>query len=530
MNNYFSLLGNDLKKLWDGLELPQKMAIVVLVIISVGAISYFVTKSTEPNWGVLYSDLAETDAVAVVENLKKAGYPYKISDDKKSILVPNDVKEDLRVLIAENDVIHDSNPGFELLDKIQLGATDFQNKLTRQRIFQGELTRTIERIKGIKKARVQLADPERSIFSDQDEQPSASVMLILEPGVKLKPDQVKAIKNLVAYGIPRLTAEKVFLTDQNGEPLSDEVNQNSGGINDYKAQFENDTAKKVTKVLEKLVGSNNVSVEVSADMNFDSARSTIERYLPASDNSTSPQGVVTATQEESEVYDNNKQANGAATGVPSAMPVNGQTSADGKTMNYQKSKVARTYNVSKEVRQVVYAPGSVERMTVAVALNKILTTREKDEIKQLILSASGADEARGDVITITGMQFADDGSQNAEALAQIEKTSQMEFWVKSVAPLAVVLILGLTALFVLSSLFKKPLQGEEVYEGEGYYGGGDGDDEAAEHEPNLLEMSSIPAIEAKLDPELEQMKSDLNHIIVSDPAEAARLLLSYIKE
>lgn len=135
MNNYFELLGNDLKKLWEGLELPQKFAIIGLTLATCIAMSFFITKSMEPNWAVLYSDLYETDAVAVVENLKKGGYPYKISDDKKSILVPATLKEELRIQIAENDVIHDGSPGFELLDKMQIGATDFQNKLTKQEFF-----------------------------------------------------------------------------------------------------------------------------------------------------------------------------------------------------------------------------------------------------------------------------------------------------------------------------------------------------------------------------------------------------------
>ncbi|MDD3150666.1 MAG: hypothetical protein PHV68_07505, partial [Candidatus Gastranaerophilales bacterium] len=129
MNNYFSLITSDMRKLWNGLEGMQKFAIVILVISTAIAVSYFVAKSTEPNWAVLYNELTENDAVAVVENLKKAGYPYKISEDKSSILVPAMMKEDLRIMIAENDIIHDSNPGFELLDKMQLGATDFQNNL-----------------------------------------------------------------------------------------------------------------------------------------------------------------------------------------------------------------------------------------------------------------------------------------------------------------------------------------------------------------------------------------------------------------
>ena len=175
MGNYLKLLLYDIKRIWTGLDFTQKIIISALIVITVFAGAYFAGKATEPNWSVLYSDLNEPDVVAIVENLKKGGYPYKLSDDKKAIFVPASVKEDLRLMIAENDIIQDSNPGFELLDKMNFGATDFHNKMTRQRIFQGELTRTIERISGIRKARVQIAEPERSVFEDNDESPSASV-------------------------------------------------------------------------------------------------------------------------------------------------------------------------------------------------------------------------------------------------------------------------------------------------------------------------------------------------------------------
>ena len=148
---------------------------------------------------------------------------------------------------------------------------------------------------GVRKARVQIADPERSVFSERDEAPTASVMLILEPGYKLKTSQVKAIKNLVAYAIPRLTPEKVFLTDQAGNNLSDEIEKNSNDIESYKTNFENQTAKKVQSVLDKIVGPDNASVQVSADIDFNSTRSTIESYTPVGD---TQQGVLTSTQTE----------------------------------------------------------------------------------------------------------------------------------------------------------------------------------------------------------------------------------------
>ncbi len=525
MENYFDLLANDIKKLWGGLDNFQRALILLLTIGAFSAIFFVVVKSLEPEWGVLYSDLNETDTIAVIENLKKAGHPFKLSDDRRTVLVPISVKEDLRLMIAENDVIKDSNPGFNLLNKIQFGATDFQNKLTRQKIFQDELTRTIEKIRGIKKARVQIAEPDRSVFSDKDELPSASVMLILDGGARVKTEQVKAIKNLVAYGIARLTPERVFVTDQNGISLADDISRSSSGLTDYRTEFENETSTKVRKVLQKIVGHGNVSVEVSAIMNFDRAKTTIEQYIPAGNSSNTPIGIVSSINEEIEAYDKErKQLTGEESGENAE-----KASGGAKGTNYQKSRTSRDYKVSKEIKQVVYAPGKVERMTIAVALNKILTSREKEEIKNLVISASGADISRGDIITVSGMQFAvNPEAGNKPILEQMQNISMLELIVRQAGPLVVVLILGLTALMVLKSLLKKPLQGEEVYDASRYYNATGDDGGGAE---DLLEAAPpIPAIEANLDPELEKMRGEINSTIVSDPEEAARLLLSYIKE
>lgn len=236
-SNYFQLLFNDIKKLWKGLNVPQRFGLIVLLLATIILSTAFIIKSFEPDLTVLYSDLAESDVATITENLKKNGYSFKLTDDKKTILVPTAQKDEMRLYVAENDLIQNSNPGFELLDNMQLGSTDFKNNLTKQRIFQGELTRSIEKMEGVRSVRVQLAQPERSIFEDKDEIPSASVMLILDSGYKLKSAQVKAIKNLVAYSIPRLTPEKVFITDQFGNSLSDDTSKNSNDMESFNSSF-----------------------------------------------------------------------------------------------------------------------------------------------------------------------------------------------------------------------------------------------------------------------------------------------------
>lgn len=524
--NYFKLFIDDMTRLWNGLEIGQKLGIIVLTAITLVVSSFFIMKSLEPNWSVLYSDLSPQDAAAVSESLKKSGYAFKMSADKKSVMVPQELQDELRIFVAENDLIQDSSPGFELLDDMQLGSTDFKNKLTKQRIYQGELTRSIERMSGIRKARVQIADPERSVFSERDEAPTASVMLILEPGYKLKTSQVKAIKNLVAYAIPRLTPDKVFLTDQSGNNLSDELEKNSNDIESYKTNYENQTAKKIQTVLDKIVGQDNASVQVSADIDFNSTRSTIESYLPVGD---SQQGVLTSQQTESENYDNpNPNSPGITTGSnnPPAEPAQG---GQPRNLNYQKQKTAATYSVSKEIKQIIYAPGSVKRMTIAVAVNKILTTEEKEELQKLVISASGADMNRGDIINITSLEFSAKDQNLAAASEEakaIQKERTQEIVINKLVPMFVILILGLVALFVFRSLFGKTTDTSDDWE-EQYQ------EQQQTITDNLIEkfeVESLPQIEAKLNPELDKLKTDLTDTIMADPSEAAKILISYIKD
>ncbi len=578
MNEHLKAMALDIKKIWDKFDLNQKFIIAALLVVAMVVCLYFIFKATEPDWTVLYSELSRDDVAAITESLKKSGYAFKLSEDKSAILVREQDKENLRIFVAENDLIKDSSPGFELLDDLQMGSTDFKNKLTKQRIFQGELTRSIEKISGIQKARVQLAEPERSVFSDDDEEPSASVILILEPGYRLKPSQILAIKNLVAYSVPRLTNDRVFLTDQNGNALSEDVSKNNTDMQTYRTSFEKEAAKKIQDTLETIMGKDNVSVQVSAVMDFNSTRSTIESYVPAGD---SQAGVILGQQSEKETYkkpqpivlkkdevaldpDNpnaqNQQqgAQGAVQGENAQNPQtqnvmtvveeqSGISEADenarnvtdkvrGRELSYEKEKNAVNYAVTKEVKQVVYAPGAVTRLSVAVAVNKILTDEEKEDIKNLVIAAAGMDISRGDVVNVSSLKFM--GIDKAEQLQTLNQEryakimEMLEFIFSNVAPLIVVLVLGILGLTTFSSIFKKPEPPKPVYQEENQYNNA--------FDPYLMLSNNDNMDASYMDqPEnnepvftsiVDKKRAEITDIIMGDPQDAARLLTSYIKE
>lgn len=564
MNEHLKLIIDDIKTLWQKLDINQKFSIAALLVAMLVVGVFFIFKATEPNWTVLYSDLTKEDLASITESFKKSGYAYKISDDKKAILVRNQDKEDLKMYVAENDLIRDTSGGFELLDDLQLGSTDFKNKLTKQRIFQGELTRSIEKINGVAKARVQLAEPERSIFSDDDEEPSASVVLILNPGVKLKASQILAIKNLVAYSVPRLTNDRVFITDQFGNVLSEDVSKNSTDMQSYRTNFEKEAAKKIKDTLETIMGKDNVSVQVSTVMDFNQTRSTIESYTP---NKEANSGIIVSHQGEKEVYSNpqqlpsnqndkektqdtpqlDEQANlqlqqdpNVASATLNATPnktnnfdekANAAANDETKKLSYEKEKTATQYAVTKEVKQVVYAPGSVTRMSVAVAVNKILTDEEKTEIEELVTAATGLDKSRGDVVNVTSLKFT--GIDNSEEIKQ-DQDRQREFILevltfifKNVSPVLIILILGLLALHNFGNLFKQAdVKEEEITP----------DDAIPSYDPYLAfqqnknNQEDFYQQEIQYSSALDRKKGEIINMIMEDPEEAARVLTSYIKE
>ena len=576
MNEHVKLIIEDIKKLWLKLNINQKFSIAALLLALFITGIFFIIKATEPNWTVLYSDLSKESVKAITESLKKSGYGYKLSEDKTAILVKNQDKEDLRLFVAQNDLIKDESGGFELLDDLQLGSTDFKNKLTKQRIFQGELTRSIEKIQGVKRARVQLAEPERSIFSDEDEEPSASVVLILEPGIRLKASQILAIKNLVAYSIPRLTNDRVFLTDQFGNTLSEDVSKNSSDMQTYRTNFEKEAAKKIKDTLETIMGKDNVSVQVSSEMDFNQTRATIESYTPNKDSNA---GVVLTRQGEKEVYSNpkglpsyqNTQTQGAdptqaqvnaqnqmedlaqndiqveqdVTKLPlNQTPAktvnyidneNGKNANDPRKLSYEKEKSATTYAVTKEIKQVVYAPGAVVRMSVAVAVNKILTDAEKEEIKNLVMAAAGMDSKRGDIVNVSSLKFT--GIDNSEEIEK-DKQEQREFILevltfvfKHFSPAIIILLLGLAALHNFGNIFKEPKPEVEEVEEEL-----EEPDILPSFDPylalqnNQTNTDDFYQQEMQFTSVVDKKKSEIINIVLGNPEEAARVLTSYIKE
>ncbi|RME08213.1 MAG: flagellar M-ring protein FliF, partial [Aquificota bacterium] len=185
---------NNLKDRFTALSTAQKITLIAVPVLVLGALIAIATLATKPSYTVLYSGLSQEDMSAVMAELDKEGLSYKVGQDGRSILVPEKQARDIRLKLAAKGIPSKGIVGYEVFDKTGIGVSDFQNQVNFKRAVEGELSRTILRMAGIDDVRVSIGMPQKSIFLREEEEPTASVFIKLKPGHELTPEQVKAIR------------------------------------------------------------------------------------------------------------------------------------------------------------------------------------------------------------------------------------------------------------------------------------------------------------------------------------------------
>jgi flagellar M-ring protein FliF len=367
---------------------------------------------------LLYSNLDLKEAGTITQALDQGGIKYEARGDGSTIMVPRDQVASTRLMLSGKGLPTSGSVGYELFDNAPaLGQTDFVQNLNRQRALEGELARTIHSLQGVTSARVHLVLPRRQLFEDEAEQPSASVVIGVgarEPSA----EEVRAIRNLIAGATPNLKPERVTIVDDRGKMLAggDDSSGMAGQIaNDQRVSMEERVRKTVKDLVEGVVGPGKARVTVSADINLNRVTLQEEKYDPDGQ-------VVRSTQTAEENSKDNKSETGAATTAGANVP-GGTASPTGENAGSQAGKTEETtnYEISHSSRTEVQEPGQIKRLSVAVAVDGVTTydkkgkatytARSVDEMKRiddLVRSAVGYTQARGDQVTVVNVRFTHD--------------------------------------------------------------------------------------------------------------------------
>ena len=368
---------------------------------------------------LLYSNLDLKEAGSITAALDQAGVKYEVKGDGSTIMVPRDEVASTRLMLSSKGLPTAGSVGYEIFDEANaLGQTDFVQQLNRQRALEGELSRTILGLDGITSARVHLVLPKRQLFEEEAEQPSASITIGVG-GREPSAEQVRAMQNLVAGAVPSMRPDRVTVVDQHAKTLSGGETGMAAEADGRKSEVEQRIAKQVKTMVEGVVGAGKVRVNVTADLDLARVTTQEERYDPDG------QVIRSESTQEENSRENDQSGSGQAS-VAANIP--GGPGADANANSTQSGRTDSTtnYEISKTVTTKVEEPGTVKRLSVAVAVDGATAPAGKDgkpgaytarsaeemqRIEQLVRTAVGFNQDRGDQVSVINVKFpaVDDG-------------------------------------------------------------------------------------------------------------------------
>lgn len=394
------------------LSIMGAVAALVVSVVVIGSIWL-----NRPAYETLYVGLDRSDVNQIGIVLGDVGIDFDVSSDGTSVMVPVGKTGQARMLLAEKGLPTSTNAGYELFDNVgSLGLTSFMQEVTKVRALEGEIARTIQSIAGIKAARVHIVMGEQGNFRQAQRQPSASVVIRTAglDGAR----SAASIRYLVAAAVPGLAAENVTILDSDGTLLAagdDPANNTATRSIGVERTVENQIQDSIHRALSPYLGPDNFRTSVNAVVNTDTRQTEETIFDPESRVERSIQVVKEANQ-------NNQSQSTAPTSVDQNLPNEGAPGASGpsSTEKNDRKEEVTNYEINSKRIATVSNGYSVTRLSVAIVVNEARlkavlgenATPEKIQerlaaIREMVATAAGFSETRGDAISVNAVEFID---------------------------------------------------------------------------------------------------------------------------
>ena len=469
MKNFTS----SLLALWSQLGLNQRVSISLAALCVVGGMIALVAWSRRPDYQLLYARLGEKDAAAIIGQLESQNIPHQVGAGGTSVSVPSNLVYKLRMDLAGKGLPSGDGVGFEIFDKGQFGLSDFVQRTNYLRAVQGELARTITQLQGVRAARIMIVQPEnRLLLTDQGVKSTASVFVDLGGG-RLDPDQVNAIRHLVANAVQGLTPDQVAVVDNHGRVLSEELKQdptlgNASSQMRYRQQVEDYLAKKVESMLAAVIGPGQAVVRVSAEIDTEATTLTSEKY--------DPDGQVVRSQTITEDTNNSSEARntGGAVGTAGNLPDKAAAEPAARptsTTEQKRENHTTNYEINRTLTNTTRNPGTIRSLSAAVfiapraapaagaeaAAAPKRTPEELAALRQVVINALGLKPAAGQsldsLVTLQEMPFA--AEPVTAQVAAIQAENRWQGWLDAGSRWTAVVGAGLVLLVFLRLLARQ---------------------------------------------------------------------------
>ncbi len=475
MNSFMDTLRN--------LGPARLLAIGAVGLALIGFFIFIMTRFSTSTMELLYSELSQSDAAAIAQQLEQANVPFEVDATGTQIRVPADQVVRMRMQMAQAGLPQGGSIGYEIFDRDQgFGATSFVQDMNRLRALEGEMARTVGTLQPIKSARVHLVLPRRELFSRARNTATASVFVALRPGAQLSQEQILSIQHLIASSVPNLEPNRVAVIDQRGRLLARGQGDDNESVmmqtaEERKVSYERRMTRVIEDLLGQTLGYGKVRAEVTAELDFDRITTNAELFDP-------DQQVVRSTQTVTEESTSQERDPLEPITVNNNLPVAEAGDGGGafgplSSTNAARSEETINYEISRTTRTHVRETGRIRRLSIAVLVDgdyaapaedgaqPVYSPRSEDEIEQierLVRSAVGFDAQRGDVLEVVNMRFApiDDVLAEAEDLIfGLPKDDVFRIAEMVILGIVAVLIILLVVRPLITRAFERPTDQED---------------------------------------------------------------------
>lgn len=476
-----SSFADNMKNLGTG-RLAAMAGTGISVIAAVGLFSYFVSR---PALSPVYTGLDPAESSQIVQVIEGLEIPYEVSADGSTIQIPRTDFGQVRMAAAGQQLPSENAMGYEIFDtNSSLGMNTFMQKANMKRAIEGELARTIKTLRGVESARVHIVMPDREAFSREEPEPTASVVIRMSSAGALDRAKALTIRHLVASSVPKLKPSNVTVGDSTGELILGADGNASGesAVDSARAAVEARIERNLEALLAASFGRGNVRVQVSAEIDKSRQVVTQRTFDPAAQVPRSTQ-TISETESDARTADN----------VTVEQNLPGAEVGAGPTDKRERSRTEESvnYEIGSTTTESVIEPGGIERLTIAVLLNgtyqedadgnRVYEARSDDELDRvadLVRSAAGVDEMRGDKVTVDSLEFVElaleeEAEQSAFMRMLTENMMTIVQWILALVAFLVLILVVVRPVLQKSLTHTASEEPEESSES----GGGDGDGE-----------------------------------------------------
>lgn len=522
------------------------------VLASVIFFIVLIVRTNEPEMGLLFSQVDPSDGGKIIDRLRAMNIPVEVKGESNQIYVPADQVARLRMELATDGLPAGGTIGYEIFDKTDvLGTTHALMDINFLRAIEGELAKSIRTIQGVHSARVHLVIPKRELFSQEKSSPSASIVIKMKGSSRLSVNQVLSMQHLVASAVPDLSLDKISIIDDKGTLLAKGQDRtefggdSAAGQQETRHAYESKVSRSIESLLERTLGPGRARAEISAELDFDKITSTSVEFNPDGQ-------VARSIQSSSEGSNGNESSAADAITVQNALP---DANAAGGGGERSKSQSTRTdenssFEISNTTRTHIKGSGSVKRLSIAVLVDgtykkgadgkETYSPRAAEEITQitdLVKTAVGFKEDRGDTIKVVNMRFSETAVAD-EKVDFVTKVTDAMFRPKTLNLLmllsaGVLVFLGLIKpmVFKLAGVSRVETGKRSASSGSGgVYGEDDEDDEDFQgykinKKKGIGEMIDLDHLEGQVN--MSSIKK-ISEIIEKHPDEAVSIMRTWI--